>query len=218
MLANDSMAAGVGLSDAPEAERYDVSEMAGDAASVAGGAVDVIGASLGAAVAIEMAIAHPEAVRSLTLITPFTEAGARLLAVLDAWCDLGAAVGPESIARALLPWLFSPDFLADDRARARTLRGLAAIAARVPAATLARSAAGLRAWSGSRTADLPKISVPTCVIGGGGDLLTPAADAVAQAIPGAAFILVPDAGHAVGLEAPETVNDAIAAHLAAHPA
>src|SRR5689334_21183233 len=98
---------GVGLSDAPQAERYDVATMAADAAAVVNEAAHVVGASLGAAVAIEMALAHPERVRSLTLLTPFVEADARLLAVVDAWCRLAAEVAPETLARVLLPWMFS---------------------------------------------------------------------------------------------------------------
>jgi len=162
---------GVGLSDAPEQAHYGVAQAAEDAAAVTAAPVDVIGASLGAAVAVELALARPERVRSLTLVTPFVEAGPRLLAVIDAWCRLAAEVGPDTLARALLPWFFSGGFLADDAARERTLRGLAQTLARVPAAALARSAAGLHAWSGSRGDALANIAVPTLVVGGGGDEL-----------------------------------------------
>jgi 3-oxoadipate enol-lactonase/4-carboxymuconolactone decarboxylase len=192
-----------------------VAQAAEDAAAVTAAPVDVIGASLGAAVAVELALARPERVRSLTLVTPFVEAGPRLLAVIDAWCRLAAEVGPDTLARALLPWFFSGGFLADDAARERTLRGLAQTLARVPAAALARSAAGLHAWSGSRGDALANIAVPTLVVGGGGDLLTADAEAVAAAVPGARCVVVPEAGHAVALEAPEPVNNAIREHLAA---
>jgi pimeloyl-ACP methyl ester carboxylesterase len=204
---------GVGLSDAPAQDCYDVATAAADAAASAGAPAHVVGASLGAAVAIELALAQPERVRSLTLITPFVEAGPRLLAVIDAWCRLAAEAKPETLARALLPWLFSGAFLADERARERTVRGLAQIAARVPAATLERSAAGLRAWSGTRGDALGRIDVPTLVVVAAADLLTPGGKAIAKAIPGAQTVVVSDAGHAVALEAPEAVNEAIASHL-----
>ena len=205
---------GVGLSDAPEQERYDVAQAASDAAAVSEVPAHVVGASLGAAVAIELALTHPERVRSLTLVTPFVEAGPRLLAVTDGWCHLAAEVAPATLARALLPWFFSSAFLADERARERTLRGLAETAARVPAATLARSAAGLRAWSGTRGERLSEIAAPTLVVAGGGDLLTGGGEAIAAAIPGARCVVVAEAGHAVALEAPEPVNRAIRDHLA----
>lgn len=204
---------GVGLSDAPAAERYDPGVLAADAAALVTAPAHVVGASLGAAVALEMALAHHERVRSLTLLTPFVEADPRLLAVVDAWCRLAAEVAPETLAHALLPWLFSHRFLADPRACERTVRGLAATAARVPPAVLARMAAGMRAWSGSRRADLPRIGVPTLVVVAGEDLLTPDGAAMAAAIPGARCVEVPGAGHAVGLEAPEAVNAALEEHL-----
>lgn len=205
---------GVAGSDAPPAASYEVARMAEDAACVFEGRAHLVGASLGAAVALELALAHPERVRSLVLVTPFVAASPRLIAVLDAWCRLAAEASPETLASALVPWFFGTATLADERVRGRNARGLAEIVARVPAATLLRQAAGLLAWSGTRGADLGAISLPTLVVAGTDDLLAPDAAAVARAIPGAAFLLVPGAGHAVALESHEAVNDAILAHLA----
>jgi len=204
---------GVAGSDAPPADSYDVARMADDAACAFDGRAHVIGASLGAAVALELALAHPGRVRSLVLVTPFVVASPRLIAVLTAWCRLAAEASPEALASALVPWLFGTATLADERMRSRNVRGLAEIVARVPAATLVRQAAGLLVWSGTRGADLVGISVPTLVVAGGDDLLAPDAAAVARAIPGAGFFLVPGAGHAVALEDYEAVNEAILAHL-----
>jgi pimeloyl-ACP methyl ester carboxylesterase len=205
---------GVGLSDAPEQACYDVAQAAADAAAVSDGRAHVIGASLGCAVAIELALTRPERVRSLSLITPFVTASPRLLAVIDGWCQLAAGVAPAELAQVLLPWFFSSGYLADEAVRERTLRGLSATAARVPAETLARSAAGLRAWSGTRGDALTLIAAPTLVVAAGGDLLTPDAETIAGAIAGARLHAVPEAGHAVALEAPGPVNRAILAHLA----
>jgi len=205
---------GVGHSDAPEAFAYEVPRMAADAAATWTGAAHVIGASLGAAAAIELALAFPERVRSLTLITPFLEASPRLHAVADAWVRCARVADSETLAAVLLPWLFSPGYLADEAVRERTRRGLAATVARAPADGVARAAAGLARWSGTRgAADLATIAVPTLVIGAGGDLLTPGAAALAEAIPGSTCRVVPEAGHAVALEAGDAVNDALAAHL-----
>jgi pimeloyl-ACP methyl ester carboxylesterase len=208
---------GVGGSDAPADATYDVATMATDAAGCFEGRAHWIGASLGAAVALELAIARPERVRSLVLVTPFVAASPRLLAVIDAWCRLAEETSPAALAAALLPWLFGAATLGDARACARTVRGLAEIAARVPAATLVRQAAGLHAWSGTRSGDLARVRVPVLVVAGGDDLLVPAADAVSSAIPGARLVVVAGAGHAVALEAPERVNEAILAHLAGAP-
>lgn len=204
---------GVGQSDAPAAERYDVVTTAADAAASFEGAAHVVGASLGAAAALELALTHPARVRSLTLITPFVEASPRLTAIGEAWHRVAAEASAETLAASLLPWFFSARFLADPAARGRTLRGLAQTVARVPADTIRRMAAGLDAWSGSRTADLARLSMPTLVIAAGDDLLTPEAPAIAAAIPGAKLVVVEGAGHAVALEAADEVNAALAAHL-----
>ena len=204
---------GVGLSDAPEADVYDVAQTAADAVATYSGAAHVIGASLGAAAALELALVHPERVKSLTLITPFVVATPRLLAVGEGWRRIAAETTPETTAAALLPWFFSPGFLADEAARRRTLRGLAQTLARVPAATVARMATGMATWSGTRSGDLGEVRIPTLVLAGGEDLLTPGAAAMAEAIPGAKLWVVEGAGHAVTLESADGVNEAIAAHL-----
>jgi len=205
---------GVAGSDAPADAVYDVATMAADAAGSFEGRAHLVGASLGAAAALELALAQPGRVRSLVLLTPFAVASPRLVAVLDGWCRLAEEASPAALAAALVPWLFGAATLGDARVHARMLRGLAEIAARVPAATLARQAAGLRAWSGTRSGDLARIGVPVLVIAGGDDLLVTDVDSVSRAIPGARLLVVPGAGHAVALEAPERVNEAILAHLA----
>ncbi len=205
---------GVGHSDAPEAEEYSVVQTAADAAASYEGQAHIIGASLGAAAAIELALTYPDRVRSLTLITPFVAATPRLRAVSDGWRRVAHEVSPEVLAATLLPWLFATGTLDDDATRQRILRGLSQTVKRVPATTLDRMALGLTRWSGSREADLANISASTLVIAAADDLLTPGADLLAQTIPGAKLVVVPNAGHAVAIEAPVAVNEAIAAHLA----
>lgn len=207
---------GVGLSDDPELEVHPVSRTAADAAAVIDGPVHVVGASLGAAAAIELALEHPDRVRSLTLITPFVHVGARLRAVTDAWTRIASEASAETLARALLPWLFSADWLADETARERGVRGLAASVGRVRAPALARIAAGLRAWSGTRAEDLSRIGAPTLVVVAGADLLTPNGAAVATAIPQAECLEIRAAGHAVAVEAADVVTERLLSHLAAH--
>ena len=203
---------GVGLSDAPESERYAVQEAADDAAAAAGEPVHVIGASLGAAVALELARRHPERVRSLVLVTPFQQASGRLLAVVEAWAALAAAAPPEVLARAIVPWLFSSATLEDAGRRARVVRGFAETAALVPAATLERAGAGLRDW-GIPDAELRRISVPATVLAAEQDLLTPDSAALAAKLPRARLVTLRGAGHGCLLETPEAANEALLAHL-----
>jgi len=205
---------GVAGSDAPADASYGVDQAARDVAALIDAPAHVDGASLGASVAIELALIAPDKVRSLTLVTPFLEADARLHAVCESWARLASEVPSTSLASVLMPWMFSPDVLADDHVRRRIQRGLAATLARVPAATLERTLAGLAAWSGSREGDLGRIAAPTLVVVAGGDLLTRDSASVASAIPGARCVEIAGAGHAVTIEAPGAVSDAIASHVA----
>ena len=207
---------GVAGSDAPDGEIYPIAQAASDAAGIASGPAHVVGASLGAAVALELALAHPERVRSLTLITPFVESGGRLDAVAQSWSRLAGAVPSDELARTLLPWFFSVAALAEEADRERLVRGLGKTLAQVPAATLARVQAGMQDWSGSRLADLATLAVPTLVVIAGADLLTPDGETISAAIPGAKTLVVPGAGHAVTIEAPEEVAEAVRAHVVAH--
>jgi pimeloyl-ACP methyl ester carboxylesterase len=68
-------------------------------------------------------------------------------------------------------------------------------------------------WSDSRIADLSRISIPTLVIFASEDLLVPESDLIASEIPDATLLVVEGAGHAVALESPGAVNEAILAHL-----
>jgi pimeloyl-ACP methyl ester carboxylesterase len=63
--------------------------------------------------------------------------------------------------------------------------------------------------------DLPTIDVPTAVIVGEADAITPLANSktMADAIPGASLSVIPDAGHISNIEAPEAFERAIRAWL-----
>ena len=58
---------------------------------------------------------------------------------------------------------------------------------------------------------LGQIRIPVLVLAGDDDQITPPAgmQAMARAIPGARFMLIPEAGHLSPLEQPEPVNRAI---------
>lgn len=206
---------GIGASDAPDLDVYEVGRAAEDVAAVLEAPAHVVGASLGAATAVELALRHPAKVRSLCLITPFVSATPRLLAFARAWRRLAAEATPETVALFLAPWLFGDALLADDARRERILRGLAQSVRQVNPATLGRAAAGMAAWSGSREPDLPRIGVPTLVLAAGADLLTPEATTLAERIPGSGFHVVPGCGHALAIEAPEEVVERMLAHARA---
>ena len=65
-------------------------------------------------------------------------------------------------------------------------------------------------------ADLAAVRVPTLVLCGAGDAVTPLADheAIAARIAGARLVVVPESGHLSTIEQPEAVNRALLDWLA----
>lgn len=65
---------------------------------------------------------------------------------------------------------------------------------------------------------LPHINVPTLVIVGDEDVVTPPSDAefLAEHIPGAALVIIPGAGHLTNIETPEAFNAALEPFLDRH--
>ena len=66
------------------------------------------------------------------------------------------------------------------------------------------------------TSLLPQIDVPTLVIVGDEDAISPPAEmqAIAAAIPNAEFVVIPNSGHMTTMENPEAVNAALARFIA----
>nr|WP_255220142.1 alpha/beta fold hydrolase [Burkholderia glumae] len=90
------------------------------------------------------------------------------------------------------------------------------MAAAIGRAGLARQSEALISRVDSR-ADLAAIAVPTLVLTGDSDAIAPPAHAreMADAIPGAKLVIVPECGHNATLECPEAVNAALLAWLTA---
>jgi pimeloyl-ACP methyl ester carboxylesterase len=203
---------GIGASRPMPADSLTIAAMAEEAASAAGdrGPLTVVGASMGAAIALELALERPTAVAALVLITPPIAPDARLEAVLRASLEFDAPQA-EGRIRAMLPWFLSRGFLAETPKREAAAQALRAMAARTPLATLRRQAHAFGAWLGTRSADLAQLSMPTLVIAGAEDVLVPAfhAEHVASAIPGARLEVLEGAGHAVTIERAERVNELV---------
>ncbi len=125
------------------------------------------------------------------------------------------ATGPQAALDAMLPRLFSPktaerhpEFLAD--VRSMILRN--------KPAGLAAALRGM-AERPDATELLPEIDVPTLLVCGEEDQISTVAEmeGMAQAIPGAQFVVIPDAGHMAPLENAEAVNAAIRRFLSNLP-
>ncbi len=104
------------------------------------------------------------------------------------------------------------------RRRAELLGPIREAMEQTPARTIVGSLRGMAARP-DRTADLATIGVPTLVLVGADDAITPPDEvrAMAETIPGARLVVVPGAGHLAPLENPEVADRAILDFLAGLP-
>jgi len=213
---------GGGQSTAPP-PGYTTADMAGDAVAVLDAlgiaAAHVFGFSMGGMIALQLALNHPQRLRRLAL--GCTSAGGRLT-VWPAERVLQAQVSPNGSSDRRRDfydgvWIsFSDKTLAGDPELVAQLADIAAANPQTPAGYAGQYQAGMRHDVVDR---LGEIAAPTLVMHGADDRLIPPGNGrlLAEHIPGARFILYPDAGHLFFIERAAEVNRDIRAFLNGGP-
>ena len=204
---------GLGRSDAPDLG-YSMATYTDDLIALldAIGVDDVVlcGLSMGGYIAFELLRRYRPRVRGLVLVD--TRAGADSAEGRKgretAMADLREG-GPPLIAEQMLPRLLgakAPDALREE---------VRAMMASAPAAGVLGALAAMRDRPDSLEL-LPTLAgLPTLVVVGAEDRLTPPrdAEAMAKAVPGARLAVIPDAGHLPPLEQAESFNGHLQAFL-----
>jgi 3-oxoadipate enol-lactonase len=175
------------------------------------GSAHVIGFSLGSAVAQELAIRHPELVRSLVLIATWPASDPWFQGEWLSWQTLRRAHWDEyeRFVRTLSPWLWS----ARTYSTPGMIDGIVAMAAARD--SIQRPDGFTRQCEANAAHDatdrLGRIGAPTLVISGEEDICTPPryARKVAELIPGARLFKIPGAAHMVFVEQADLVNGVI---------
>lgn len=178
----------------------------------ADGTAVVCGLSMGGYVAFELWRRHPDHVRALVLAD--TRPGAdddEGRENRHRTAQTVRSAGVEPIARDMLPALLGPESLADEDGLANRVRDMIL---GTPPTTMIAALAGMAARHDS-TSELPTISVPTLVLVGEHDGITPPDQArtLAAAIPDSTLETIPGAGHLSNLENPDAFNRALSAFL-----
>ncbi len=202
---------GAGASEAPAGE-YSMARYAHDLVMVldAVGAKSAVccGLSMGGYVLFELLRRHPERVRALVLCDTKAEADTpQGQQGRDELAALAEREGMAPVGERLLPKLLGRTTQSRDPVLVETVR---AMVLRSPVTGVAGALRAMRDRPDS-TALLGEIHVPTLVVVGAEDELTPPAvvQAMAQRIRGARYVEVPSAGHLCPLEQPDAVNEVV---------
>jgi 3-oxoadipate enol-lactonase len=210
---------GAGASTAPPLDAgYSMARYADDLVAVLDAAgVDravLCGVSMGGYVAFELLRRHPDRLRALVLCdtkatadSPDAKRGRDELAVV------AEREGIAAVADRLVPRLLAPVTRATQPDVESFVR---AIILRTSVAGVVGALRALRDRPDS-TDLLPRIGVPTLVLGGADDEISPPAGmrAMAAAIPGAQFATIASAGHLAPLEQPVATSRLLAEFLGA---
>lgn len=184
---------------------YTIADMARDALGVLDAAgiarAHVVGASMGGAIAQQLAVLAPERVGHLVLVSTWGRTDAFLGAVFAGWRLLVERLVPEEFLRVQAPWAFTPRFLADPPPE------VVAAQARFRERGLLKSVPAYRrqvdaCLGHDALAALARRERPTLVVVGEDDILTPPryARELVSALPRGELATLPATGHACFLE------------------
>ncbi|QJW89273.1 alpha/beta hydrolase [Spirosoma taeanense] len=213
---------GVGQSDKP-AGPYTTAQMADDYAGLIDqldlSAVRVVGVSMGSTIAQQLALRHPNKVRSLVLMCPWARCDRRAEAIFRHMATIKARLRPDEFANYIQLLIYAKPSWDNDVMYADLLAGRQ-LAATDP------SPQPLHGLEGQAEAcihhntltDLGRITVPSLVIGGRQDQFTPVwmSNEVAGAIPGCELHLYEEAGHAFHWECIDDFNPRVRNWLLNH--
>lgn len=175
---------------------------------------DLLGHSIGGMVAQDFALTFPDRVGKLVLYATTPAFGGRDPAFAEAF--LKARLGPLEGGRSMQE--AAPEMLAGmlaEDADPDALPAATAAMAAVPEAAYRATVACLTTFD--RRADLPRIAAPTLLIAGDRDQAAPlkTMQRMAEAIPAARIVVIPDAGHLIHLERPAAFAAAVRPFLEA---
>ncbi len=199
---------GAGRSDKPFTA-YSIEQMADDAVAVLNhegvDAAHVVGASMGGAISLVMALRHPTRVLSLTLACTACRNQPWRRELLERWMEAAQERGMGSMTREAARWVMAPRSF---RRLVPAFGWLGPLAMGRPTHSFVAQVRAILATADELADDLHLITVPTLVMVGNQDILTPRGDSeeIADGIPDAELVVISGAAHGFMIEHASTFN------------
>ncbi|MBW4646806.1 MAG: alpha/beta hydrolase [Goleter apudmare HA4340-LM2] len=203
---------GMGQTSAPDYP-HSILQMASDTAALLDHIgikkLHLAGHSMGGQIAQELALAHPEKVQSLILLSTLAKGDALFNSVIETWGILLPTIELELYEKLVLPWIFTDAFY--------SIPGMIEMIIKMainypflptPQALYHQSQAIIASDTKDR---LQNIHCPTLVVVAKQDILTPIkfSEELATGIPNAELLVLDSGGHGLLIESPETVASEI---------
>ena len=207
---------GAGRSDKPFGH-YSLEQMADDAAAVLDHAgverAHVVGASMGGAISQLLALRHPHRVASLTLACTACRHHAWRRELLLGWASTATERGIGAMSREAARWVIGP------RSFRRLLPAfgwLGPLAMGRTAHAFVSQVHAILATDDAMAERLADITVPSLVVVGNQDILTPRGDSeeIAERLPNAELVVISGAAHGFMVEHATTFNRVVGEFLA----
>lgn len=167
----------------------------------------ILGLSMGASIAEELALSYPEKVNRLILVAGECGGAESVRAQPEIMKKLMDKSGTmQDVANRMFSLLFPPSWLtAHD-----PFRYCPEVYETTTDETVARQASAFFEWTGS-FARLGNIRSPTLVITGTDDMIIPPVNAhiISGRIPGAELVMIPGAGHGLMYQFPDRFSDCV---------
>jgi 3-oxoadipate enol-lactonase len=199
---------GAGRSDKPFGQ-YSMEQMADDAVAVLDdqgvATAHVVGASMGGGISQMMCLRHPTRVASLTLACTACRNHPWRRELLERWMNTAQERGMGAMTNEAARWVMAPRSF---RRLVPAFGWLGPLAMGRPAHSFVAQVRAILAADDGLRDQLSRVHVPTLVVVGNQDILTPRGDSeeIADRIPGAELVVISGAAHGLMVEHASTFN------------
>ncbi len=207
---------GSGQSSAPDSP-YSIKQMADDTTALLNylgiTTFHLAGHSMGGQIAQELALSHPDKVKSLILISSWAKANAKFNSLIEMFGNLPKELDSKVYQKVLLPWMFT-DKIYSTGAIEQVINFIENYAyLPTPHGLYHQSQAMIHHHTSDRIA---QIICPTLIVVGKEDILTPVifSQQLANGIPNAELVVVEHGGHGFLVEFSDIIVKVILDFLA----